>query len=70
MIVGSISSNLKRLDLFGANIPQFRLRTKSKVNSAAGGCLTLITTYVIFLFALLKFEHLMLRKNPAIAQYK
>ena len=66
MVLREIGDSLKKLDLFGASVPSFRLNKKDKVHSCVGGCLTLMLFSITLLFALVKFEHLMLHKNPSI----
>ena len=52
--------------MFGAQLPSFNLDQKSTVNTACGSIATIVTLLVTFIFGLLKFEHMINRKNPMV----
>lgn len=51
----SLAKLLKERDMFGKPIPAFNVRGKSKVNSMAGGLISLIIMIIMFLYSTLKF---------------
>ena len=60
---------LLQADLFPAPIPQFNSRGKKAVKTYFGGLISLIMIYLFFLFAVVKFLHLVTRHNPQIVEY-
>lgn len=68
--VAQIGKRLKRADIFSESIPSFNIRGQEKVQTYLGGTITLGLVYTTFLFALLKFRHMLFFKNPSIASFK
>ena len=66
MIAGSITRPMKQLDSFPAKVPGLNIQGQMVVPTSIGGCVTFFTLAVTFLFATLKFQHLILRHNPTI----
>ena len=58
---------VKRLDLFGVEIPQLNLNGETQVKSSIGSIITIIIAILMFIFALIKLEHLANRKNPDLS---
>ena len=56
----------KILDIFVAKIPSFNLRGKSEVKTSSGASASILIFMLTFIFALLKLQHLVLKKNPTI----
>ena len=56
-------------DMFPAQIPQFNIKGKDTIRTYCGGLISLIINYLFFLFAMIKFEHLITRHNPQIVMY-
>ena len=65
-----ILSSFKRIDLFGAAIPQFNLQGKDEVRTATGGFFSLLVIITSLMFAILKLEHLLSRKSPNIVKLR
>ena len=61
---------LKKLDLFGAPIPTFNIKGSSVVKTNYGGVLSGIIIVTVGIFAMMKFEHLINRKNPSVSTYE
>ena len=61
---------LKKVDLYGRDIPSFSMQGETRVSTSMGGIMTLIIVYVTFLYATLKFQHLVERNNPQVVQWK
>ena len=57
---------LKELDYFGDPIPSFNLRGETEVKTSIGACLSIIVSICTLAFSLIKLEHLVTRKNPAL----
>ena len=66
MKASDLASPMKKLDSFPASVPGFNIRGEKIVSTSIGGCVTFIMLSVTFLFATLKFQHLILRHNPSI----
>mmetsp|Transcript_27802 Transcript_27802/g.34542 ORF Transcript_27802/g.34542 Transcript_27802/m.34542 type:complete len:192 (-) Transcript_27802:347-922(-) len=62
-------SFLHKVDIFGASVPSFNIRGKDTIKTYLGGFLSLTILYIIFIFAVMKFQHLMIRKNPLITEF-
>ena len=59
---------LKSWDLFGASIPSFNLQGKSNVNTIVGAITSIFIISMTFMFALIKFDHMMQKRGPSILQ--
>ena len=59
----------RSLDIFGENLPTFILKGKDKVQTRAGGVVTIIIFIVILMFAGYKFIHLKEKRDPVMSQY-
>lgn len=46
------------------------MQGETRVFTSMGGIMTLIIVYVTFLYATLKFQHLVERNNPQVVQWK
>ena len=64
-----VSIAVKKLDIFGARIPSFRMDGKSKVKSHLGGCLTFVIFFTTLCFGALKLQTLLTLHNPQINEY-
>ena len=51
-----IEAVLKKFDFFGSPVPSFNIDGHSKVRTAVGGCLSLITIFITFSFGLIKLQ--------------
>ena len=67
MKASNLSQRLKELDSFAAPVSGFNIRGQDKVASNFGVCMTLFKLFVTFMFALLKFSHLVQHHNPTIS---
>ena len=65
-----IGNRLKSMDLFGAPIPQFNIKGKSSVRTHLGGLISFMAVGLTFMFALLKFQHMMENRNPSITTFQ
>ena len=59
---------LKSFDLFGASIPNFHLKGKSNINTIVGAITSILILTMTSMFALIKFDHMMQKRGPAILQ--
>ena len=55
---------IKEIDFFGAPAPSFNIGGKAVVQTWAGSICSILILGMTFMFALLKLEHLAIRKNP------
>ena len=55
-LVSDLAEQLRRIDVFPVDIPNFNLRGKYKVPSICGGLLTVAIVTVLTLYGLLKFQ--------------
>ena len=65
-----VGERLKTMDLFGVPIPQFNIKGKNRVKTHLGGVMSVITMGLTFMFAVLKFQHLMENRNPSITTFQ
>ena len=61
---------MQRFDMFYAAVPTLNLSGKTRVTTLLGGCASIFLMTLLFLFALLKLEHLVTRKNPTITVFE
>ena len=55
---------LLKADMFPAPIPQFNSKGKDAIKTHFGGLISITINIVFFLFAAVKFDHLITRHNP------
>ena len=60
---------LKKVDMFAAKLPMFNIEGKQAVSTSIGGLLSLIILSVTFMFAIMKIQDLLMRKNPNITTF-
>ena len=60
----NVPSVLKRMDLFGVDIPTFNIKGESKVMTVTGGLLSFFVGVVFFIYGSLKLSHLLDKYNP------
>ena len=65
-----MTSVFKRMDLFGVDLPTFTIKGESKVMTVTGGILSLCVALVFFVYATLKFSHLVDKYNPEISEVR
>ena len=61
---------LKKVDMFGAEIPEFNIRGDRSVKTNIGGCCSIIIIYLSLMYAAHKFNHLVTRHNPQVVSYQ
>ena len=61
---------IKSFDLFGEQVPGFNLNGKTKIQTFGGAMISMIIFALTLTFSLLKFDHLINRKNPSIIMTK
>ena len=66
MVKKTFMNLLKRLDLFSESLPSFTLQGERNVRTVSGSLCSILILALTFIFGLLKFEHLLERKNPTI----
>ncbi len=66
----NIGEAFKQFDIFGAKIPSFNIQGQTKVLTVTGGVFTALFSVVFITYALLKFTHLVSKKNPLIAEIR
>ena len=59
---------LKELDSFDRKVPSFTLNGLSRVRTWTGVLVTVAIAAISILYGIIKFEHLVLRRNPAVLQ--
>lgn len=52
--------------MFGAKIQTFNMRGRTKINTSCGACVSIMIFILTLIFALVKLEHLVERKNPSV----
>ena len=60
---------LRRLDMFGKNIPSFNISGQERMYTAAGGLFSLMIFSVVFIFGAQKMVNLVSRRNPTVNTY-
>ena len=68
-ILSDMAQFILEFDQFGRQVPSFNLESQGEIKTCFGGLVSIGVIFVTFLFAMVKLEHLMDRKNPNIAQY-
>ena len=63
-----LNTFLKRVDLFGAQIPGFNLKGETQVLTKTGGCLSVLLILIWGTYALLKFNEMVSKQNPFISE--
>ena len=58
------------MDLFEAPLPTLNIKGSSVVKTSLGGLLSILIMLSVGLFATVKFEHLVLRRNPSVNKYE
>ena len=64
----SIQGALHTLDHYGRSLPVFNLRGQTKIHTYCGSLTSLSVYIIMLLFAVIKFNHLVAKHNPNIAQ--
>ena len=57
---------LEGLDIFSADLPSLNIRGKSSVKTSVGGFMTLLIFLLVLMFSIMKYQLLLMRKNPQI----
>ena len=57
---------LYEFDMFGAPAPTMNISRETKVRTSAGVVSSILVLLLTFLYALLKLEHMVERKNPSL----
>ena len=55
--------------MFGRRLPTFNLKGNEMVKTSSGGVMTVSIAFIMFIYATLKFSHLIDKHNPNLAQY-
>ena len=63
----SFPNFVKRLDIFGQNVPQLNIRGEAKINTLLGSLFSISILFLTIVFGILKLEDLVLRKNPSLS---
>ena len=64
-----IRQTVRKMDMFLTPLPAFNLNGKQVLRTACGGIVTFVIVYTTFMFASLKFTHLVNRYNPQVNSY-
>ena len=59
---------VKNLDVFSNSLPSFNIRGKTSVTTWMGAGCSIIIFLIGFTFGLLKLQHLIERRNPALSE--
>ena len=57
------------IDVFGQSLPTFILKGKDKVQTRAGGVVTILIFMIVLMYAAFKFSHLLTRHKPIMFSY-
>ena len=60
---------VKNLDIFGAEVPGLNLRGQTKVKTFAGAFVSLAIMGITVMFALLKLQFMLMRKQPEVNEF-
>ena len=56
----------RSVDKFGKDVPAFNINGETKVNTVVGGIISTCILTLVFIYAGIKFDHLVNRENPNI----
>ena len=59
---------IRNFDMFGSELPKFNINGKAKVTTLTGAFGSIVILAMTLMFALLKLEHMINRKNPLISR--
>ena len=65
----NFSKVFKSVDMFGADSPGLNFNGRSSIKTFTGAISSIVVISVTFLFALLKLQFLLLRKQPDIVEF-
>ena len=57
---------VKKIDIFGGQVPSFNIHGQKTIQTIPGAIATIVIAILTLSFGILKFEHLVRRKNPVI----
>ena len=55
--------------MFAAGVPSFNIRGQDSVKTTIGTCISMIIIFLTSGFALLKLQHMLLKKRPDVVQF-
>ena len=58
----------RNMDNFGKEVPAFNINGQTKVNTVVGGIISTCILTLVFIYAGIKFDHLVNRENPNIIE--
>ena len=64
-----VSSMFQSMDMFMSPVPGFNINGRSHVKTMTGGITSFLIIYITFLYATLKFTHLISKHNPSVNSY-
>ena len=59
---------LLHFDLLSTPLPTFNIKGKEDIRTYTGSIVSILIISAVFLFASLKLEHLLSRKNPSVVE--
>lgn len=60
---------LLTLDMYKTPLPSFNLDGSTHIRTHCGGLVSLVIILVLFMFSVLKFDHLLSKQNPQVNVY-
>jgi hypothetical protein len=61
-----IGTIVKKIDVFGQEVPSFNIKGQTKINTIFGGTITVLIILTTFAYAILQSVKLLGKKNPTI----
>ena len=65
----STGEAFRTLDAFGEKLPTFNIKGSDRVNTIAGGVLSIVLYMTVFMYSMIKLGHLVSKHNPNISTY-
>ena len=59
----------RTLDAFGENLPTFNIKGNNRVNTIAGGVLSIVLYMTVLMYSIIKLGHLLTKHNPNISTF-
>ena len=65
----STGEGFRTLDAFGEKLPTFNIKGSDRVNTIAGGVLSIVLYMTVFMYSMIKLGHLVTKHNPNISTF-
>ena len=60
---------LLNMDMFGEPLPGFNIEGRREVRTYLGGFVSFVIIYILFMFSVLKLQHLLSKHNPVVNSF-